>query len=157
MSANEMSILERRRIEGEIIKPVHRVLVQRLGKEEADSIIGEAVAQAALESGQAQAEKTCGGGNLETFKEILPMWSKGGALETVMLDTSPGRLDYDVTRCRYAEMYREMGLADIGFLLSCGRDAAFIKGFAPEVEMTRTATIMNGAQRCDFRYKTIKK
>jgi hypothetical protein len=62
-------------------------------------------------------------------------------------------LDFNVTRCRYAELYRALGLEDLGGLLSCGRDAAMIEGFNPDVELTRTQTIMEGASHCDFRYR----
>lgn len=57
-----------------------------------------------------------------------------------------------VTRCRYAEMYRALGIPELGETLSCSRDAALIEGFNPEVEFTRSQTIMQGAACCDFRY-----
>ena len=147
-----VTVLERRRIEGEIIKPIYKVLVRELGRDRADMVIGEAVAEAAEEAGRAEAARL-GRADLRAFAEILPNWSKGGALEMEMIESSDSVLDYDVTKCRYAEMYREMGLADIGFLLSCGRDGAFMKGFAPEVKMRRAGTIMTGSKRCDFRYR----
>ena len=60
--------------------------------------------------------------------------------------------DYDVHRCSYAEMYHAMGLGEIGHLLSCARDSYFIQGYAPDIALTRTSTIMQGGKRCDFRY-----
>jgi hypothetical protein len=50
-------------------------------------------------------------------------------------------------------MYRAMGLGEIGHLLSCQRDATFCEGYDPKLKMTRTQTIMQGADRCDFRYR----
>jgi hypothetical protein len=155
MAEEGLTILERRKIEGEIIKPIHRVLVRELGREKADWLIGQAVEEAAEEAGRAEAARL-GRGDLRAFAEILPNWARGGALETQMIESSDTALDYDVTRCRYAELYREMGLSDIGFLLSCGRDGAFMKGFAPDVELKRTGTIMTGEGRCDFRYRVKK-
>ncbi len=70
-----------------------------------------------------------------------------------MLAESAGRFDFNVRRCRYSEMYREMGLAEIGDLLSCGRDGAFCTGYNPAIKLTRTQTIMAGASHCDFRYE----
>jgi hypothetical protein len=49
-------------------------------------------------------------------------------------------------------MYKDMGLADIGKLLSCTRDYEFIAGYDPSIELTRTQTVMEGATHCDFRY-----
>ncbi len=47
-------------------------------------------------------------------------------------------LVFKVTRCRYAEKYRELGLQELGEVLSCGRDAAFARGFNPKIGMKRT-------------------
>jgi hypothetical protein len=38
-------------------------------------------------------------------------------------------------------------------VLSCNRDSALIEGFNPEVNLTRTQTLMQGASHCDFRYR----
>lgn len=62
-------------------------------------------------------------------------------------------LAFNVTRCRYAEMYRSMGLGEIGHLLSCNRDGTFIEGYDSRIKMERTQTIMQGASHCDFRYR----
>lgn len=59
---------------------------------------------------------------------------------------------FDVVRCRYSEMYVEMGLGEIGHLLSCQRDGTFCQGYDPRLKLTRTQTIMQGASHCDFRY-----
>ena len=64
--------------------------------------------------------------------------------------------DFNVTRCRYAETYRAMGLGEIGHLLSCNRDGAFCEGYDPKLKLERSQTIMQGASHCDFRY-TYKK
>ena len=47
----------------------------------------------------------------------------------------------------------EMGLAEIGGLLSCGRDGTFCTGYDPRIKLERTQTIMQGASHCDFRYR----
>ena len=60
---------------------------------------------------------------------------------------------FDVTRCRYAEMYRSLGMEDLGATLSCNRDGSLIEGFNPNVRFTRTRTIMSGADHCDFRFE----
>jgi len=59
---------------------------------------------------------------------------------------------FNVTRCKYAEMYRDMGLGEIGHLLSCQRDATFCEGYDKRMRLKRTQTIMQGASHCDFHY-----
>jgi hypothetical protein len=49
-------------------------------------------------------------------------------------------------------MYRDMGLGEIGHLLSCQRDGTFCEGYDSHLKLTRTQTIMQGADQCDFTY-----
>ena len=55
------------------------------------------------------------------------------------------------------EMYEEMGLRDIGHLLSCSRDANFCTGYNPNIDFERNKTIMKGVSHCEFwlKMKTI--
>jgi hypothetical protein len=50
-------------------------------------------------------------------------------------------------------MYREMDLADVGHILSCGRDGTFCTGYNPKIKLDRTQTIMEGKSHYDFRYR----
>jgi hypothetical protein len=151
---NELGILARRRIEAEIIKPIYQILVREIGKTRAQNIIGEAIEQAAINAGREFARKAPDGTNLQTFIELQYLWEKDDALNVRVIDADDKQYNYDVTRCRYAEMYQEMGIGEIGHLLSCARDEKFIVGYAPDVELTRTSTIMSGASCCNFRYRT---
>ncbi|MDR2444247.1 MAG: L-2-amino-thiazoline-4-carboxylic acid hydrolase [Deltaproteobacteria bacterium] len=151
-----LTILERRRIEALIVKPIYQVLTRDFGLETANKIISEAIENDAQEAGRREAALEEGPTDLATFKAILPNWSRGGALDIEVIEATSQSLCYDVTRCQYATMYKEMGMLDLGFLLSCGRDGAYMKGYAPEVEMIRTQTIMTGSSRCDFRYQLKK-
>lgn len=152
-SINELGILARRRIEAEIIKPIYEILVREYGKERARAVIGEAVSGAAIDAGRQFAARENGPADLRSFAGLQHLWTKDDALRIEVLAADDKQFDYDVTRCRYAEMYRDMGLGEIGDLLSCNRDAAFIEGYAPDVKMERKTTIMGGAARCDFRYR----
>ena len=67
-------------------------------------------------------------------------------------EQSDTRYRYNVTRCKYAEMYRDMGLGEIGHLLSCQRDGTFCEGYDDRIKLKRTQTIMQGASHCDFDY-----
>ena len=88
-----------------------------------------------------------------TYLSNKGAWTANNALETETLEMDEKRYDYNVTRCRYAEMYRELGMQDLGFIFSCGRDFNFPLGFNKNMKLTRTQTIMQGASHCDFRYK----
>jgi hypothetical protein len=154
---NQIGILERRKIEAEIIKPIYEVMRRELGKEHAKRIIAEAIAQAAIEAGKAMAAGEKNGANIASFVAIQPLWTKDNALEIEVLDVSDDSYRYNVTRCRYAEMYKALGLEDIGYLLSCNRDGKFIEGYAPDIRFNRTQTIMQGSSHCDFYYQQSSK
>ena len=147
----ELGILARRRIEAEIIKPIYEILKRVQGKDFAAAVIGEAVGNAAIQAGKhfASLEERA---DLKSFVELQVLWEKDDALKVEIIASDAEHYDYDVKRCRYAEMYTEMGLGEIGHLLSCNRDELFIVGYNPDIELTRTQTIMGGDHRCDFRY-----
>lgn len=147
-----LSMIDRRRIEAELLHHVHDVLCERHGAEEAAAIIGAAVRKSAIEQG-ARFAAAAGETSLATYAAILPLWTKDGALQLEVREQTATDLRFEVTRCRYAEMYREMGLGDIGHLLSCARDGAFCEGYDKKLHLTRTRTIMEGAASCDFHYR----
>ncbi|PXY99939.1 L-2-amino-thiazoline-4-carboxylic acid hydrolase [Gilliamella apicola] len=148
----EIGILHRRKIEAEIIKPIYEILIRNYGKEAAKAVIEEAVAKAAIEAGKEFAAKEPNGTSVKSFVALQHLWEQDDALTITVVENSHEKYDYNVHRCKYAEMYKEMGLAEIGFLLSCNRDSKFIEGYAPQVNLDRPHTIMMGDGICDFRY-----
>lgn len=153
MDINNMPILLRRRIEAMLLKHVLEVISERSGREEAEAVIGESCSRSAIEQGQQLAEALGHTPGFKDFQEILPAWTREDALTIEQLGTTEETMAFNVTRCRYSEMYREMGLGDIGHLLSCNRDGDFCIGYNPNMELTRTQTLMKGASHCDFRYR----
>lgn len=149
---DRLGILQRRRIEANIIAPIYRIMCRELGQQKAAEIIHEAISDDARKAGARFAASEPGGAGMRTFIAIQDLWKQDDALVTNTVVESDDEYVYEVHRCAYAEMYREMGLADIGALLSCTRDEDFIVGYAPGIELTRTQTIMEGAPYCDFRY-----
>ena len=115
-------------------------------------MIGEAIENAAIEAGKKFAAQEPNGADLQSFAALQYLWEKDDALQVKVIHQDEQQFDYNVTRCRYAEMYHQMGLGEIGHLLSCARDSQFIVGYAPDVELQRTQTIMSGAPCRDFRY-----
>ena len=152
-TANEISVLQVRRIEANIIRPIYEEMVKQLGEARARDILSTAINQDAVRQGEQIAASTDQPKDLLTFAQLLQRWSKDDALVKHDLHASSDRLDFNVTRCRYAETYAAMGLAHIGAILSCGRDGALCTGYNPQVTLTRTQTIMGGASHCDFRFR----
>lgn len=149
----EIGILTRRRIEAGIIKPIYEEMVAAIGEHQARAIIDAAVRKAAIKAGADFAARTPGGTNLRTFQDLQDLWTQDDALVIDVVKATDTEFHYTVRRCRYAESYREMGLGDIGHLLSCNRDGVFCQGYDPRIKLSRTKTLMQGDECCNFEYR----
>jgi hypothetical protein len=149
------SLLQQRQIEAKIVGPLVRAFSAELGQERTLAILRQVINDLAHQSG-AELAGTLGEQSLEAFSRTLTKWQEGEALEIELIEQSAERLSFNVVRCRYAEMYRALGLSDLGATLSCQRDFALAEGFNPEIRLERTQTLMQGASCCDFRFRTIE-
>ena len=139
-----IGVLTRREVEARMLAPLIDALGARFGRE----AVIETVRAAIIEIARAQGERTAaqvGGGSMQHLDEAMAFWKQDDALH-----------NFNVTRCRYAELYNALGIPELGAVLSCNRDAAFIEGFNPGVSLARTQTIMQGAGYCDFRYSATR-
>ncbi len=147
-----LAMLERRRIEATILKHVYDTLKESHGKDVAAKTIGEAVRRSSIEQGAQMRAEDGGNTSLQTFIDRQELWTRGNALAIDVKEQTQERFVFHVTRCEYARMYQEMGLGEIGHLLSCQRDGTFCEGYDPNLKLQRTQTIMQGASHCDFQY-----
>ncbi|MDR2453509.1 MAG: L-2-amino-thiazoline-4-carboxylic acid hydrolase [Bifidobacteriaceae bacterium] len=148
----EIGILARREIEAGVIGPIYKILVREVGADKARQIIAEAVVADARRAGAEASAGVAPEGRMRRFIEIQERWTRGGALVTQHTEESETAFAYTVSHCAYADMYRRLGLAELGPVLSCLRDAAFAEGFDPRMRLDRPQTIMRGAPLCQFRY-----
>ncbi|MEH0019536.1 MAG: L-2-amino-thiazoline-4-carboxylic acid hydrolase [Desulfobacter sp.] len=146
-----IGILTRREVEARILIPVIQALGDEFGRDAVIRTVGRAIINIAREQGRELAHRM-GDNSATAFKNALALWTRDNALEMEIKTATPTSLCFDVTRCRYAEMYRALGAPDLGTVFSCNRDAALIRGFNPDAVMTRTRTIMDGDGVCDFKY-----
>jgi hypothetical protein len=146
---NSVNMLVRREIESLIAGPMIKAFSKEFGKEKTEAVVKKVIRNLAGESGRMLAAFT-GGNKLSDLEKGLPLFAQGGALEFELVEADSEKISMNVTRCRYAEMYKKNGMPEFGYLLSCGRDHAMIEGFNPDIILTRTQTIMEGANYCDF-------
>ena len=128
-----------------------RAFAQELGEERTREIMGGVVSQIARERGQAMAQRV-GANDLPAFYGARKLRGRDDASEREILEMNDRRYLFNTTRCHFAEMYKEMGIPELGFLFCCSRDFPLCEGFNPNIKFTRTQTIMQGAPYCDFRY-----
>ncbi|MFA6561649.1 MAG: L-2-amino-thiazoline-4-carboxylic acid hydrolase [Verrucomicrobiia bacterium] len=146
-----MNLLQRRETEAQIAAPLVKAFMDEFGRERTLKTVERVIKKLARRKG-AEMAKLAGGNGLKHFaKMVLPVWREGGALDVEVIEANDRRCSFNVTRCKYAEMYQRLGLEEFGCLFSCSRDFAFIGGFNRKLKLKRTQTIMEGDRFCDFR------
>ena len=151
----KISLLQQREIEMKALGPVIRAFTAEFGEEKTYALVRKTMRELAFAAGREAAAQN--GQGLDNFADkCASSWSAGGELEEELLERSADTLRFSVKRCDYAGVYRELGFGDLGEIVSCCRDSAFIKGFDPSIEFERTKTLMEGGDCCDFCYKRKK-
>lgn len=148
---NAIDLMTRREIEARIIAPLQEALGDEFGHERVLEITRQTIDRIAREQG-AQLADNAGGNTLAHFAAATDAWKRGDAMQIELLEQSREKFSFNVTGCRYAEMYHELGIPELGTLLSCNRDFTLIEGFNPDITLKRTQTLMEGASFCDFRF-----
>ncbi len=152
----EIPVLLKRTLQAQVVGPIYAEMVEQLGEEKAAAILDSAIRKSAIAEGKAFASRAGGKTSMADFIKLYELWTSNGSLEVEVLRADGEAFDFNVTRCRYAETYKEMGLGKIGHLLSCNRDGTFVEGYDPNITLERKQTIMEGAKCCTFRYSYAK-
>jgi len=155
---NAVGLLNRREIEARILAPLLTALMLEFDRDKILEITRKVIWETARQQGM-QFARSVDKNDMEHFAEIQETWKKDNAIQTEVLELTNKKFSFNVFRCRYAEMYLHLGVPELGKILSCERDYALIEGYNPKIRLTRTQTIMEGADLCDFCFemKTARK
>ncbi|SDN71054.1 L-2-amino-thiazoline-4-carboxylic acid hydrolase [Afipia sp. GAS231] len=147
-----LSLLDKTRIQAQVLVPLLRALRAELGQEKAD-----AIARQALRDWSQQLFAI--GDSLEGSPR-----RKWAAMHTALADVTEREvtvemvrhdeeaLEFDVTHCRFAAFFRALGEPELGALLVCATDFDIVQAAGGEVSLAREQTLMQGAPSCTFRY-----
>ncbi len=149
--SSKITRLEKRSIEVQAIAPVIEMVSKKIGKEEALEVLKEVNQQEAFTRGQSTV-RTAGLSTIEELVKDVSTWGDGGEWKIEVLEETSTTYYFNLHRCLYYEKYKELGLEKLGVQLSCCRDEPFARGLDPKLKLSRTQTIMEGADFCDFRY-----
>ncbi|SFI97648.1 L-2-amino-thiazoline-4-carboxylic acid hydrolase [Bradyrhizobium sp. cf659] len=148
-----VSVIEQARIQAQVLVPLVRALQAELGEARANALVRKALGDLYRGFGEefwkAKNESDLGKAVSSAFRT----YARDDALAYDVIEQSHDAFAFDVKRCAYAEFYKALGEPELGFLLICTADFATAEGFGPDVRLTRTQTIMQGADHCDFRYR----
>jgi len=152
----DVSIIQQAKIQAQVLVPLVKALQAELGEERANALVRRALGGLYRRYGEefwrTKSEKSLG----KVMASAFATYAREDALDYTVIEQSQDAFEIDVTGCRYAEFYKELGEPELGFLLVCTADFTTAEGFGEDIKLTRTQTIMRGASHCDFRYKRLK-
>jgi hypothetical protein len=150
------TVIERARIQAQVLVPLVKAMQAELGEARANALVRKTLSNLyrgySEEFAKAKNEPDLGRFVASAFKT----YARDDALQYDVIEQTQDAYAINVRKCRYAEFYKELGEPELGFLLVCTADFAVADGFGADVQLTRTQTIMQGADHCDFRYRRSK-
>jgi hypothetical protein len=152
----DIPVIERAKIQAQVLVPLVKALRAELGEERANAIVRKALGEVYRRLGEQWCRANRSGHLADNVASAFVSFAKSGALEYSVRTQSQDTYEFDVTGCRYAQFYKELGEPELGFLLVCSSDFPFAEGLGSDIKLTRTQTIMQGASHCDFRYRRQK-
>jgi hypothetical protein len=149
-----LSLLDKTRIQAQVLVPVLQALRAELGKDKANAIVRQA-----LRDWSKRLFAELGAGIDGSPRR------KWAAMHTAMGDVTAqdvtvdmrrhdkDALEFDITSCAFAQFFRALGEPELGALLVCETDFDIAAAGGADVDFTRAQTLMQGAPSCTFRYK----
>jgi L-2-amino-thiazoline-4-carboxylic acid hydrolase len=152
----DIPVIQQAKIQAQVLVPLIKALQAELGEERANGLVRSALGDVYRRFGE-EFWRTKNETNLgKTMASAFATYARADALDYSVIEQSQDAFAIDVTRCRYAEFYKELGEPELGFLLVCSADFTTAEGFGPDIKLTRTQTVMQGAGHCDFRYRRVR-
>jgi hypothetical protein len=149
-----LSLLDKAKLQAQVLVPVLRALRAELGDDKAHALM-----KGALRDWSRQLFAAIGA---EVEGSPRRKWA---ALNSALTEVSvkdlsfdmkrrdKEALEFDVTSCRFAEFFRDLGEPELGALLICDADYDVAAMGEGEVTFERAQTLMRGAPSCTFRYR----
>jgi len=150
-SYTELPFIEQVRIQARVLMPVIKAFQAEFGEERVKQIVERALGDM-LRKVIKQVSQNSPGTIIDKLVAGM-QFHHGDALEVEVLKQTDDAFEFNVTECRYADLYKELGEPELGYLLLCRMDFPMAEGFSPDLELERKQTIMQGATYCDFRYR----
>jgi predicted ArsR family transcriptional regulator len=150
----KLSLLDKTRIQAQVLVPVLRALRSELGREKADAIVKQALREWSKNLFAAIGDNVDASPRRKwaaMHAAMAEATEQDVTVETRRHDKEA--LEFDVTHCQFAEFFRALGEPELGALLICETDFDIAAAGSGEVSFTRDQTIMQGAPSCTFRYK----
>src|SRR5262245_52420891 len=125
----DMSLLDQVKIQAQVLVPLLKAFQAELGEERSNAIARKSLQDWAYQAGR-QISTIGTGTPAERMAAALPLFAAGDALDLKVTKQIPESLEFNVTGCRYAQFYKELGVPELGFLFVCAQDFPLTEGFS---------------------------
>ena len=130
-----------------------------LNKEKAHEVVGKAFDKNAPES----AKQFCFAYDkehpIQKFDDFVPMITglfeyhqdqstPEMAFTGTVLEVSNMHITVEMTECLWADVFRDLEAAELGYIMCCKGDFAMAQAFSPKLNLEMTETLMQGDNRC---------
>lgn len=151
---SKISYLDRVKAQSEVLIPILKRLRMELGEDQANDLVYGALRDWSREVFVDAGSKKEGSGFekwSQMSEELDALAAEDIEYETLREDFEA--LDFNVTVCKFAQFFKEVGEPELGAILTCEVDHHMAAVSKQEVQLTIEKTIMKGNELCDFRFK----
>ena len=150
----DISLLDKTRIQAQVLVPVMRAMRDEIGRDKADALV-----RGALREWSKQIFADIGKGiegspgrKFAKMNSALADVTEREVTFDMHRDDKEAR-EFDITSCRFAEFFRALGEPELGALLVCSTDVDIADAGGSAVDFSREQTLMQGGPCCTFRYR----
>lgn len=140
----KISTVEALKIQARAVIPITKKLEQAIGIEAAHQLVGDAIADSWADymaiRQPANSHPSTAGGVAFPVKDIV-------------IKNIDDEYAVNMVQCDFAEYFHSIGETKIGALMTCGVDFAVESRLRPDWDFSRSQTLMQGAEYCDFCWK----
>ena len=153
MSDHTLSLLDEVKLQAKVLKPIVELLRTELGTDRGNALVHQALNEWSKSVYREIGEQAAGqpADKWQTLNADL-MTRIGDDIDIDIVEISEEGMEINVTRCAYAEFFRELDEPELGSLLTCNIDHHIADVGGEQVSFSRQNTLMNGASYCDFKY-----
>lgn len=139
------SSLDAVKIQARAVIPIVKALEKKMGKNAAHELVADAIAESWADH---MVTRQSSGHDVASHPRTAG--ESGFPVQTIIAKDTDNEYAVNMTQCDYADYFRKIGEPEVGALLTCAVDYAVEARMRPDWSFSRSQTLMQGADFCDF-------
>ena len=124
-------LIQQAKVQAQVLVPLVKALRAELGEERANDLVRRALGDVYRRYGEEFWRRKNENNLGKAVASAFATYASGDALDYRVIEQSHDAFAFDVTGCRYAEFYQELGEPELGFLLVCSADFPTAEDLVP--------------------------